>query len=244
MAASRSKADVTSSIISLLAGAVVVSCQAESGLPLDHPSHIEALAKSVLLGGAAGLRIEGEANLRAVRPITDRPVIGLIKKAVPGSDVYITATLADVEAVIASGADIVAFDGTDRPRPDRIATLAATVGRAGRISMADVSTAREGEAAIASGADIVSTTMSGYTPYSRQLEGPDFEMMSELAKAGVPFVAEGRVWTADDARRCLDLGATFVVVGSAITRPDAITRRFLRTMAETASPDIDRRSFR
>lgn len=233
---------MTSSSISLLAGSVVVSCQAESGLPLDNPSHIAALARSVLLGGAAGLRIEGAANLEAVRPITDLPVIGLIKKAAHGSDVYITATLADVEAVIAAGADIIAFDGTDRPRPEQVATLCAAVGRAGRLSMADVSTAAEGEAAIEAGADIVSTTMAGYTPYSRQLGGPDFEMMAELAKAGVPFVAEGRVWTADEARRCLDLGAAFVVVGSAITRPDAITRRFLRAVAETAPRDVARRN--
>jgi N-acylglucosamine-6-phosphate 2-epimerase len=41
-----------------------------------------------------------------------------------------------------------------------------------------------------------------------------------------PVVLEGRVWTLDDVRRAFELGAHAVVVGSAITRPQLITRRF------------------
>lgn len=218
---------MTSTRLSELSNTLVVSCQAEPGLPLDAPAHIEALARSAVLGGASGLRIQGVANIRAVRAATDLPVIGLLKVDRAGTDVYITPTVADVEAVMEAGADIVAFDGTDRPRPDTVATLCETVRRAGRLSMADISTAPEGRAAIDAGADIVSTTMSGYTPHSRQLPGPDFDLMRELAAAGVPFAAEGRIWTGEEARRALELGARFVVVGSAITRPDMITRRFV-----------------
>ena len=223
------------SILESLRGTIVVSCQAEPGLPLDTPEHIVALARSVVLGGATGLRIQGRDNIAAVRSATDLPVIGLIKAERPGTDVYITPTLGDVGAVIGAGADIVAFDGTARPRPDSVEALCGATRQAGRLSMADISSASEGMGAMEAGADIVSTTMSGYTHYSRQQRGPDFELMAELARFGVPFAAEGRIWTGEDARRCFDLGAAFVVIGGAITRPDAITRRLVAEAATAPS---------
>jgi N-acylglucosamine-6-phosphate 2-epimerase len=42
---------------------------------------------------------------------------------------------------------------------------------------------------------------------------------------------EGRVWTPEDAARALELGAHAVVVGSAITRPQLITKRFAEAVA-------------
>ena len=224
---------VNTSVLDSLGGTIVVSCQAEPGLPLDSPEHIVALARSVVLGGATGLRIQGRDNIAAVRAATGLPLIGLIKAERPGTDVYITPTLGDVAAVAAAGADVVAFDATSRARPDGVEALCDATRRAGRLSMADISTASEGADAMGAGADIVSTTMSGYTPYSRQQRGPDFELMAELARLGVPFAAEGRIWTGEQARRCLDLGAAFVVVGGAITRPDAITRRFVAEAGTT-----------
>lgn len=214
-----------------LRGSIVVSCQAEPGFPLDDPSHIAALARSVILGGATGVRIQGRDNIAAVRAATDLSLIGLIKVQRPRTDVYITPTIGDVEAVAAAGADIVAFDATSRSRPDGVEALCGAARRAGCLSMADVSSASEGAAAMEAGADIVSTTMAGYTPYSRQQPTADFELMAELARLGVPFAAEGRIRTGEEARRCLDLGAAFVIVGGAITRPDAITRRFVEAAA-------------
>ncbi len=213
-------------------------------MPLDAPEHIAALARSVVLGGASGLRIQGQANIAAVRAATDLPLIGLVKASRPGTDVYITPTIADIEAVVAAGADIVAFDATDRPRPFSVAALCAAVRQAGRLSMADASTAAEGARAIEAGADIVGTTLSGYTPHSRQLRSPDFELMAELGRRGVPFAAEGRIWTVEEARRCFELGAAFVVVGSAITRPDMIARRFVDEAALSKSPNHRRKSVR
>ena len=81
------------------------------------------------------------------------------------------------------------------------------------------------------GADLVATALSGYTPYSTSLSGPDFELMRQLSQSGLPFVAEGRIWTPEEARQALELGASFVVVGSAITRPDVIARRFVDAIA-------------
>ncbi|MBP1806944.1 N-acetylmannosamine-6-phosphate 2-epimerase [Rubellimicrobium aerolatum] len=213
-------------LLDKLTGALVVSCQAEPGLPLDRPDHIAALAASAVLGGATAVRIQGAPNIRAVRAAVAVPVIGLVKVVRPGTDVYITPTFDDIDAVVEAGAHIVAFDATDRLRPVDVPALVARVRAWNRLSMADVSTVAEGRAAYAAGADVVGTTMAGYTPTTRNDGGPDFTLMIELARAGVPFVAEGRVRTPEEAARCLELGARFVVVGGAITRPDVITRRF------------------
>lgn len=215
------------SLLDQLTGTLVVSCQAEPGLPLDRPDHIAALAASAVLGGASAVRVQGAANIRAARAAVAVPIIGLIKAHQPGVDVYITPTLEDVDRVVAAGADIVAFDATDRPRPIDVPALIARVRAGGRLSMADVSTVMEGRVAHAAGADVVSTTMAGYTSATRSDGGPDFALLAGLAKARVPFVAEGRIHTPEEAARCLALGALFVVVGRAITCPDAITRRFV-----------------
>ncbi|TFG94408.1 MAG: N-acetylmannosamine-6-phosphate 2-epimerase, partial [Calditrichales bacterium] len=46
-------------------------------------------------------------------------------------------------------------------------------------------------------------------------------------KEDVPVIAEGRIWEPRQARKCLDLGAFATVVGTAITRPWVVTRRFV-----------------
>jgi N-acylglucosamine-6-phosphate 2-epimerase len=130
-----------------------------------------------------------------------------------------------------AGADIVAFDATNRPRPADVSQLVEAAKARGCSTMADISTVEEAEAAISAGADIVGTTLAGYTSYTSTSTGPDFTLMSALDRAGLPFVAEGRVWTPEEALRCFDLGARFVVVGSAITRPTMITQRFIKRLA-------------
>ncbi|MBZ9996161.1 N-acetylmannosamine-6-phosphate 2-epimerase [Mesorhizobium sp. BH1-1-4] len=214
-------------VLAQLDGTLVVSCQAESGMPLDAPEHIAAIARSVVLGGATGVRIEGVANMEAVRRRVSVPIIGLIKARRGDTEIYITPTLADVASIIDAGADIVALDATSRPRPADLKTMFDAIAARGRLSMGDVSTLDEGKRALDAGASLISTTMAGYTPYSNQQRGPDFQLMEQFAAAGLPFVAEGRIWTPREAVRCFELGARFIVVGGAITRPDAITRGFV-----------------
>ncbi|WP_245452034.1 N-acetylmannosamine-6-phosphate 2-epimerase [Mesorhizobium waimense] len=228
-------------VLAQLDGTLVVSCQADSGMPLEAPEHIAAIARSVVLGGAAGVRIESAANIEAVRRRVGVPVIGLVKARRPNTEIYITPTLADVAAVIDAGADIVALDATNRPRPADLKTMFGKIEARGRLSMGDVSTLDEGKRAIDAGASVISTTMAGYTPYSNQQRGPDFQLMEQLAGAGLPFVAEGRIWTPQEAVRCFELGARFIVVGGAITRPDAITRGFVDQVASWgANPQLKR----
>ena len=210
---------------------LVVSVQADDGSPLRDTAHIVALSRAALLGGAGGLRLRSPEDIRAVRPLTDLPIIGLTKESHPGTDVYITATPEEVRAVAAAGADLVAFDGTALPRPYPVAELVQAAHDAGALAMADISTLEEARAAYRAGADLVGTTMSGYTPHSPQGTAPDFALMRALAAAGLPFVAEGRLNSPDLAAQALGTGALCVVVGSAITRPDHVTRWFVDALA-------------
>ena len=159
------------------------------------------------------------------------PIIGLYKIDVPGYDVYITPTLAAAREVAAAGADVIAIDATSRPRPDfpdLSAFIAAIHDTTGLPVLADISTASEGLAAQMAGADLVSTTMSGYTPYSPQQEGPDIDLVATLAATvTVPLLAEGRYHAPEQVVAALAAGASAVVVGGAITRPKEITQRFV-----------------
>src|ERR1700681_1770641 len=150
-------------LIERLTGELIVSCQPVVGGPLDRPEFVVGFARAAEAGGAAGLRIEGLANLRAVRAATALPIIGIVKRQVPSSPVFITPEPADVAALAKAGADIVAFDATRRPRPTSVKDLLAAVHGAGRLAMADVASVAEAEAAVRAGTDIVGTTLSGYT---------------------------------------------------------------------------------
>lgn len=154
------------------------------------------------------------------------PIIGLTKNSHPNTEVYITATPDEVREVAQAGADVVAFDGTDLPRPFTVAELVRATHAAGAMAMADISTLEEAQAAYTAGADIVGTTMSGYTPHSPKQAGPDFALMDALRAEGLPFIAEGRLNTPELAAEALRRGAHAAVVGSAITRPDHVTRWF------------------
>lgn len=222
-------------ILEDLRGRLAVSCQAAEDSPLHSTNHIVALARAAVIGGAKAVRIEGVNNVSEVRGAVTVPVIGITKIAQPGTDVYITPGLEDVRRLCQAGADVVAFDATKRPRPSSVPELIAEIHRAGRIAMADISTLEEAAEAMDAGADFVGTTLSGYTPYSAQVEAPDFVLMRGLSSARIPFVSEGRIWEPAEARLAIEYGAMFVVVGSAITRPDVITRRFADAVAGIAA---------
>ncbi|WP_234337488.1 N-acetylmannosamine-6-phosphate 2-epimerase [Kitasatospora phosalacinea] len=215
-----------------LAGRLVVSCQALPGEPLHGPQYMAQMAVAAHSGGAAAVRINGPADIAAVRMAVPLPVIGLWKDGEDGP--YITPTLEHALAVAEAGADVVALDGTGRPRPDgrTLAETIAALHARGIPVMADVATLEEGLAAAAAGADLVGTTLSGYTPDSPDQDGPDLALVRALAeRLDVPVVAEGRITTPDEAAAALAAGAHTVVVGGAITRPAALTARFAAALA-------------
>jgi N-acylglucosamine-6-phosphate 2-epimerase len=222
-------------VLERLRGQLIVSCQAYPGEPLRDPLIMRQMSLAVLAGGAAGLRAQGLDDLRAIRAVTDVPLIGLWKDGASG--VYITPTARHAREVAATGADIVAADATFRPRPggETLEQTVAAVHRADRLFMADVSSYEEGVRAAELGADLVGTTLSGHVGGAPHPEGPDLELVARLAaQLSVPVVAEGRIHTPAQARAALDAGAFAVVVGTAITHPTSLTRWFADGMGRAA----------
>lgn len=213
------------------AGDLIVSCQADVQSPFGAPEFIRAFALAALQGGAQGLRLEGTANIRAVRPVSELPIIGLIKRRGAFEHIYITPEPGDVTAIAEAGADIVAFDATLRERPASVAELVREVHAHGLVALADVASVADAEHALLVGADLVSTTLSGYTDSSPQQDGPDFALISALAARGVQPLAEGRIRNPEEAAEALQCGALAVVVGGAITRPELLTARFAAALS-------------
>ncbi|MFF3954893.1 N-acetylmannosamine-6-phosphate 2-epimerase [Streptomyces sp. NPDC001890] len=215
-----------------LRGKLIVSCQAPPGDPMRETGTLVRLAESAVAGGGAAIRANEPEVVAAIVEAVDLPVIGLWKDGDVG--VYITPTVRHALAIVEAGADVVAADATDRPRPDgsTFAELVAAVHEAGALVMADVSTLAEGVAAAGQGADFVSTTLSGYVPGTPKQTGPDLGLVAELAAAiDVPVVAEGRINTPGEAAEALARGAHSVVIGTAITAPTALTARFVAGIA-------------
>lgn len=217
-------------MLQALARSLIVSCQPVVGGPLDRADIVAALACAALDGGATGLRIEGEQNLRAVRAaVADSvPIIGLIKRDLADSPVRITPFSDDVTKLANAGADIIAFDATERPRPETAAKLCEAAHHAGKLAMADIANLAEATAATAFGVDLIGTTLSGYTG-GPEPDTPDLELVRQLTALGLgqAIIAEGRIKSPQQARLALDAGAFAVVVGSAITRPEYVTGWFI-----------------
>ena len=212
-----------------LKGKLIVSCQALPDEPLHSSFIMGRMANAAKMGGAAAIRAQSTADIIEIKKVTGLPVIGLIKKKYADSEIYITPTLLEVNDLLSSGCEIIALDMTNRIRPGHIdiQILLDHIHAAGKLILADISTYDEGMAAQALGVDAISTTMSGYTQYSRQLSGPDIGLIEELsANASIPVFAEGKINTPDDIKKVMAAGAFAPIVGSAITRPQLITAKF------------------
>jgi N-acylglucosamine-6-phosphate 2-epimerase len=209
-------------------GRLVVSVQAAPGSPLAAPEHLAAIARAVVAGGAGAIRAEGVAAVRAIKENVEVPVIGLVKRSVPGSDVYITPDVEDALAVAEAGAELVAVDATERRRADGAVgaefVAAAAAELPGRI-VADVDAPSPGRAAAEAGAAAIATTLSGYTG-ADTVAGPDISLVAQLSQEiDIPVLAEGRYSTPEEVWAALGAGAFAVVVGTAITDPEELTRR-------------------
>lgn len=221
-------------VIERLKNKVIISCQAMPTEPLYNENCMIAMMKSVIKGGAGALRVAGIRDVKNAKGMFDVPVIGITKPEIIPDNwkeiVYITPTVKDVIDLANAGADIIAFDGTQRKRPDcTLDEIIKYVHINGKIAMADVSTAEEGVKAFEAGADILSTTLSGYTQNSPDdTGGPDFDLLEALVDAvNIPVILEGRIWEPAQVQCAFRLGAHAVVIGSAVTRPQLITRRFV-----------------
>jgi N-acylglucosamine-6-phosphate 2-epimerase len=217
----------------LVKGQLIASCQALPEEPLFGSEFMVRMARAAKQGGARAIRANSPVDVKAIKDDIGLPVIGIYKDNIPGFNVFITPTLKHALAIADTGAEIIALDATNRPRPsgDLGDFIKEIHEKTGCLVMADISTYEEGIEAEKMGADLVSTTLAGYTEYSTQQEGPDLDLVSRLsAVCKVPVIAEGKYHTPEQARAALDNGATSVVVGGAISRPQQITARFVKVI--------------
>lgn len=224
---------MTENKVDCLKGKLIVSCQALPQEPLHSSFIMGRMALAAKEGGACGIRANTKEDIRAIQSIVELPVIGIVKRDYEDSGVYITPTMKEVEELMEVQPEIIALDATGALRPYG-ETLDHFFGRLkerypDQLWMADCSTVEEALHADALGFDFIGTTMVGYTEQSKgdQIEADDFKILREiLAQAKHRVIAEGNIDTPMKAKRVLELGAFSVVVGSAITRPQLITKSF------------------
>jgi N-acylglucosamine-6-phosphate 2-epimerase len=208
---------------------LIVSIQPPHGSALDEPAIVAAMAACALANGAVGVRIEGVERIAAVRArLPKAPMVGLIKRAVPGFEPYITGSLSDVESALAAGASIVAVDATSRSRSDgsTFADAVAMLHARGTFAFADCAQLRDARAALASGADMLATTLCGYTSETRSEELPALGLVSAIKTLGGFTVCEGGIASPGQAADAFAAGADAVVVGTALTNLDVLVRRY------------------
>ena len=217
---------------------LIVSVQAPEGSPLRDPGVIAAMAEASLRNGASGVRLESPEHIGAVRRrCPEALIVGLWKRSFADSPVYITPGWEEIRAVWAAGADVVALDATERPRPGG-ADLAALIARAreelGAVLMADVDSLANGLRAAQLGCSWVGTTLYGYTEATAQEQPPGWQLLEALRQdlpPGVALICEGGVASAEQARQALETGADAVVVGTAITGIDLQVAAYCRALA-------------
>ncbi|MEM6520175.1 MAG: N-acetylmannosamine-6-phosphate 2-epimerase [Cyanobacteria bacterium P01_C01_bin.70] len=217
-------------VLSQLKGGLIVSCQAPADSPLHNPEVIAAIAEAAVLRGAIAVRIDSPEHIAAVKRRISVPIIGLWKQVISGSDVYITPQFHHAQAVVQAGADVVAIDATQRPRPgrERLADLIVKIqADLQKPVMADIDTLASAQAAVKAGADVLGTTLYGYTQDTAMLKPPGFGLLSDLVThLAVPIICEGGVAAPQMACKAMDLGAYAVVVGTAITGIDILVQQY------------------
>jgi N-acylglucosamine-6-phosphate 2-epimerase len=227
-------------LLASLRGGLVVSCQALVEEPLHSSYIMSKMALAAKLGGAVGIRANSYEDIIAIKKEVDLPVIGIVKRDFEDSEVFITATINEVDEVFRAGAEIIAVDATNRLRPNQ-QTLESFYFEVREkypdiMLMADVSTFEEGIKAAELGFDIVATTLSGYTNYTKDYNLPNIQLVKSLSDTlDVPVMAEGGYWTSEDMQNAMLSGAHGCIVGSAITRPMEITKRFVNSLNYTKS---------
>lgn len=227
-------------LLEQIRGGLIVSCQAAENNPMHGPETMALMARAAEIGGAVGTRVEGPADIAAVMEATSIPCLGIFKVDYDESDVRITPTLRDTQAVIETGAPMIALDATNRPRPhgEQLIDSVAAIHAAGALAFGDCATREDLEGALAAGCDAIGTTLSGYTAESiSDSPEPDLDLVAWfVSHSPVPVYAEGRYWNPRHVAAALELGAHCVVVGTAITNPMKTTSYFIEEARRLLNP--------
>jgi len=221
-----------------LKGKLIVSCQALETEPLHSPFIMGRMAMAAVEGGAEGIRANSVEDIEEIKKNVDLPIIGIIKQEYENSKVYITPTMKEVDALAKVRPDIIALDATKRKRPDgrSLQELVELIREKypNQMLLADCSTLEEVIYADSLGFDFIGSTLVGYTEESKDIniEEYDFRFLKEMIKSvGAKVIAEGNINAPEKAKRAIELGCYCVVVGSAITRPQLITRQYAQAVA-------------
>ncbi len=222
-------------VLESIRGGLIVSCQALENEPLHSSYIMQRMAVAAMWGGAAGIRANTVSDILKIREEVHLPVIGIIKKEYADSEVFITPTLKEVDELASIRPEIIALDGTDRIRPGgiRLEEFFREVRKRypAQLFMADCSTLEEGIRAADLGFDVIGTTLNGYTAYTKGNALPDIRLIKSLVeKTQKPVIAEGGIWTPEELESVIGTGVLAAVVGTAITRPMDITKRFVKAL--------------
>lgn len=222
-------------VFAKIKGGLIVSCQALSNEPLYSPFIMSKMALAAYQGGAVGIRANTPEDIIKIKETVDLPVIGLYKRVHEDSDVYITPTIEAVDALMECKPDIIAVDATNRIRPyGKTLEVFFKEIRAkypNMLFMADCATLEDALHAEELGFDIVGTTLYGYTEETKNSILPGFELMKKIVECvKIPVIAEGGIWSPDQLKKAMDTGVHAAVVGTAITRPMDITKRFVEAI--------------
>lgn len=219
--------------IQQLAGQLIVSCQALADEPLHSPFIMGRMAVAAEEGGAVGIRANSSVDVAEIKKYVDLPIIGIIKRDYPDAEAFITATMKEIDELMTVRPEIIAIDATSSTRPygQTLATFFKQIKEKypEQLLMADCSTVEEALYADALGFDFIGTTLVGYTTQSKgsKIESDDFSIIREIiAKVKHPVIAEGNIDSPEKAKRVLEIGCFSVVVGSSITRPQLITKKY------------------
>ena len=216
---------------------LIVSCQALEGEALysSEGNIMPKMAQAACIGGAAGIRANTVRDIIQIKQAVELPIIGIIKKSYPGTTLYITVTMREVDELVKCGTDIIAVQGTEGLRPDGkgAAVFIAEIRKKypDQAIMADIATVDEAISCSEAGADFVGSTMRGYTEKTRGISGFDSNFIRELSNGcSAKVIAEGHIHYPEEAVAALKAGAYAIVVGGAITRPAEITERFVSSI--------------
>ena len=222
---------IQNKILKSIKNKIIVSCQPNEKGPQDKTKIVVSMAQAAIIGGCGGVRIEGYKNIIAVRKKIRLPIIGIIKNDLLNYKVRITPLIKDVEKIIKSGADIIAYDATNRKRPFSTKYIISKIKKAKLLAMADCSNLEEAKKAIIEGADIIGTTLSGYVGKQVKDTGrPDLNLVTKFKKLNCFVMAEGRYNSPELAKKAILAGADAVTIGSAITRIDNITNWYVKAI--------------
>ena len=209
-------------------GGVIVSCQALKTEPLYSSYIMSRMAFAAEEGGAVGIRANTPEDIREIKKTVKLPVIGLYKVDYPDSE---------IDALMEAEPDMIAMDATDRVRPGGI-SLEQFFSEVKKkypkmLFMADCSCYEDAQRAQELGFDVAGTTMRGYTKATAGTAIPDYDMVHQMThELSIPIIAEGGIWETSQLQRIFQEPVLAAVIGTAITRPREITKRFVKAIRE------------